>query len=183
MVLEDRDISCTKCGNRFKASSRISPLGFPKYSCPRCGNRFIYPLSKRFYYWCLLIVALLGSVLAIAGLSSSYIGDTLLTSAILGALYVLERVSYILIPLAAWAFFRLIGMFYPSALQASRTILWYSGVAALVGIAVALLGSAASLVWQGSALIILAASGLLSLFSVLVLIKDAIIRRSLTQRE
>ncbi len=103
----------------------------------------------------------------------------MLSSTILSALYVLERVSYILFPLAAWAILRLVGMFYPSALQVARTILWYTGIIALVGILIGLLGGVASLVWRGIIIEPLLAALLLSVFFIAILGRDKRIRNSL----
>ncbi len=179
MELDERDLACKACKKRFKSAPKIGVFGFQKFHCPHCGNKIVYPLFKRSYYW--LILCFLGIIIvfALAGLFQSDWSQGLLSSAILSALYVLERVSYILFPLAAWAILRLVGMFYPSALQAARTILWYTGAIALVGILIGLLGGVASLVWRGMIIEPLVAALLLSVFFLAILGRDKLIRNRL----
>jgi DNA-directed RNA polymerase subunit RPC12/RpoP len=179
MELDEKGLVCKTCKKRFKSAPRISLFGFQKFRCPACGNRIVYPLFKRSYYWMILCFLGIVIVFAMAGLLQGDWSQELLSFAILSALYVLERVSYILFPLAAWAILRLVGMFYPSALQAARTILWYTGKVALIGILIGLLGGIASLVWRGIIIEPLVAALLLSLFFIVLLGRDKLIRHSL----
>jgi hypothetical protein len=180
MELDEREVVCKNCKKRFKSAPKISVFGFQKFHCPKCSYSIVYPLFKRSYYWMILCFLGIVIVLALAGLSQSDLSQAILSSAILGALYVLERVSYILFPLAAWAILRLAGMFYPSALQAARTILWYTGIVALVGILIGLLGGVASLVWRGVIVEPLLVALILSGFFLALLGRDKMIRRNLS---
>jgi len=177
MINEEKTVVCGRCGKHFRAAPRITLLGFQKFDCPKCQGRIIYPLLKRSYYWIILAVIGVVLLLSLSGLHGGDLGANILTFSILGALYVLERATYILFPLAAWAILRLAGMYYPSALQASRTILWYTGIAALAGILIGVLGGVASLVWAGRVIETLTASILLFLFFLLVLARDRLIRK------
>ena len=125
MELEEKDLVCKTCKKRFKSAPKIGVFGFQKFHCPHCGKKIVYPLFKRSYYWTILCFLGIVIVLALAGLLQSDWSQGLLSSTILSALYVLERVSYILFPLAAWATLRLVGMFYPSACRPQEP---YSGI-------------------------------------------------------
>jgi hypothetical protein len=179
MDLDERDLICQTCKKRFRSTPKIGLFGFQKFRCSGCGDRIVYPLFRRSYYW--IILCFLGCVIvfAVAGLFQNDWSQALLSSAILGALYVLERVSYILFPLAAWAVLRLVGMNHPSVLKAARTLLWYTGMAALVGILIGLLGGVASLVWRGVIIEPLVAALLLSVFFIALLGRDTMIRHRL----
>jgi predicted RNA-binding Zn-ribbon protein involved in translation (DUF1610 family) len=182
MELDEKDLVCKTCKKRFKSAPRISLFGFQKFRCPACGNKMVYPLFKRAYYWMILCFLGIVIVFAMAGLFQGDWSQDLLSAAILGALYVLERVSYILFPLAAWAVLRLVGMFYPSALQTARTILWYTGIVALIGILIGLLGGVASLVWRGVIIEPFVAALCLFVLFVALLGRDKMIRNSLRKR-
>ncbi|RJR17536.1 MAG: hypothetical protein C4582_12875 [Desulfobacteraceae bacterium] len=177
MINEEKAVVCGRCGNRFRAAPKLTPLGFQKFYCPKCHGKIIYPLLKRFYHWIILAVIGMALFLSLSGLQGGDLGASILTFSILGALYVLERASYILFPLAAWAILRIAGMYYPSVLQISRTVIWYTGMAALAGILIGILGGVASLVWAGRVVETLAASSILFLFFVLVLARDRLIRK------
>lgn len=182
MAIEEKKVVCPFCRKPFRAAPRISLLGFQKYLCPSCARAILHPLFQRRYYWIALAVLAAVALFSLAGYSARPWGDKLLTLAVVSTIYVMERVSYLLFPLAAWALLRLLGLTYPWALSAARTILWYTGMAALAGIFIAILGGVASLVWRGIILEPFLASVFLSMCFLAVLMRDRAIRAHLPKR-
>lgn len=181
MARDEKSVVCHRCGKSFSAPPKITPLGFQRFQCPKCKGKITYPLLRSSVHWILLAAVAAMLLFSLLGLYGGKLGEEILARAILAALYVLERVSYILLPLAAWALLRLVGMYYPSALQASRTLLYYTGIAALLGILTGVLGGVASLVWAGRMIETLLASSVLCLFFIFVLRRDRLIRKALTK--
>ncbi|VBB43191.1 membrane hypothetical protein [uncultured Desulfatiglans sp.] len=179
MAIVEKKVACPFCRKPFRAAPAISPLGFQKYACPNCGRTILHPLFRRRYYWMALAVLGAAALFSLAGYSAQPWGDKLLAAAVLSTIYVMERVSYLLFPLAAWAVLRLFGISYPWALSAARTVLRYTGMAALAGLFIAILGGVASLVWRGIVLEPFLASIILSFGFLAVLIRDRAIRARL----
>jgi DNA-directed RNA polymerase subunit RPC12/RpoP len=181
MMRDEKSVVCHRCGKSFEASPRITPLGFQRFQCPECKGKITYPLLRSSVHLILLAAAALMLFFSLLGLYGGRKAEDILAFVILAALYVLERVSYILLPLAAWALLRLVGMYSPSVLQASRTLLYYTGIAALFGILIGILGGVASLIWAGRTIETLIASSALCLFFVFVLKRDRLMRKALTR--
>jgi predicted RNA-binding Zn-ribbon protein involved in translation (DUF1610 family) len=183
IVLHERKVTCPSCKNHFRETPKLTLLGFQKFRCPQCGARVIYPLVQRTYYAIILIVLAMVVLLALAGYSNSPWGARLIALTVMGALYVLERVSYLLFPLAAWAVLRLVGMHYPSALPPARKILWWTGLIALIGILIGALGTVASLIWRGVILETLMVALVLGGFLLAILSRDRSIRSRVQKRD
>lgn len=179
MALQERKVTCPACGRRFEEKPRLSLLGFQKFLCPKCHRKIVYPLAQRAYHFVLLLVLALVVLFALAAYSNSPWGDKILIGAISIALYVLERVSYLLFPLGVWAVLRLVGMAYRKAIPLARTILWWTGAAALVGIAIGALGIVASLIWRGVVMQPLLIALILTCFVTAVLFRDRFLRKRL----
>lgn len=180
MEPKERRVVCPGCGKPFRATPSIGLLGFQKFHCPKCGKKVIYPLLRRRYYWFTLGIFALVALLLFAGYSSGEWGLALLTVANQGVIYVVERISYILFPLAAWAILRLLGMHYPWALPAARTLLWYTGrVALVIGVLVIVVAGVSRLVWMGVIMEPLLTALFLGAVSSAILIRDKMIRKQL----
>lgn len=183
MALDPDKIFCPSCGRSSSIVPGITPFGFRSYRCPACGHKLLYPIINRGYY--AIVLATLGLVLlfSLAGASESAWGAQVLAGAIFIGLYVLERVNYILFPLGLWAFLRLIGLAHPPSLETAKKILKFTGIVALGGILVGLLGGVASLVWSGVFLVPFLAASLLSCVFLFFLWKDRNLRRHVEERQ
>ncbi len=178
-MLQERKVTCPHCRKGFGSIPRLTTLGFQKFLCPKCDAVFVYPLARRSYYGVALGVLAIVVLLSLAGYSQTSFGNRLLAEVVGLSLYVLERVSYLLFPLGAWAVLRLIGINYSQTLPAARKILRWTGILAAAGIMIEILGLVASLILRGFILEPLAAALVSACALLLILGRDRTIRARL----